>query len=570
MEREAKFNFFKFDSTNLLVFFVAIAFVVTYIGYFLPLLKYPNQPANPWPEAYEVIQERIIVEKKVPPSATPQFGQMERSDMTYFLNQHLLMVSLQLLNGLTPELNERFLGFIYTFLIFVSASLFFAKFLQPIQSFTASIFLLFIPRLANYYVNANGEFLGFLLLFLALYFILDWYKTKEWKKLFLSAIIIGILPILCLITFGVFFLFLFSKFITDALLEKVFVKNLIRFFRLSLFFLIISAILAIVPLLLTGDIKTGASSSIGSLYSKRSAAELYYEKKYYDEFATYGNSFIGLKPLIRDIYFITLDGTALDFFIVFYLLTAVIGVLLAIKKPKNFDNIFPVVFAVVMLLFEIFLYSRFFNPSIYNSAERFLLYFSLPIILASTSGIVWLFGKNRLLYLIFFLTIVLSGLPIFKYAAYSANSYNALYSPSFREAIDWLKQNTPSDTIISSNDWSNGQFWLGAERFSISEGGKASATYMTYENIYGKLQGSREIFSAETTCEQSREIIAKYNLSYLLIWSRPTAYYIYPYLQSKNKLEKCGFEKVFERHEMILDERSGGKFNADAIIYQAN
>lgn len=570
MERETKLNFFKIDKKILLIVFIVIAFFVTYIAYFIPLFKYPNQPANPWPEAYEVIQERIIAEQKVPPSATPQFGQMEKIDMTYFLNHHLLMVSLQLLDGLSPELNERFLSFVFTFLIFVSSALFFFKFLPPISGFTASILFLFVPRLTNYYVNTNGEFFSFLLLFLGLYLLIDWYETKDWKTLFLSAIVVGILPILCLITFGVFFLFLFSKFITNALIEKKFFKFFLLFVRLSLFYIFVSVILSVIPLILTGDIKSGASSSIGSLYSKRSANEIVFEKKYYEEFAVYGNSFIGFKPLIRDIYFITLDGATINFFIVFYLLTAMIGIVVVIKKPKNFENSFPIIFAAVMLLFEIFLYSKFFNTNIYNSAERFLLYFSLPIILASVSGITWFFGKSRFPYLIFFSAIILAGIPIFKYGAYSANSYNALYSPNFKQAINWLKDNTPSDAIIASNDWSNGQFWLGAGKYNITEGGKASATYMTYENIYGKLQGSREIFSLQTSCQQSREIIAKYNLSYLVIWTRPTAYYVYPYFQSKEKMEDCGFEKVFDEHETILDERSGGKFNADVIIYKAN
>lgn len=551
--------------------FITIAFFVVIFAYFYPLIKYPYEVPTPWPEAYNVIQQEIINQKKVPPDVVPQFGEWQKSDMVYFLNHHLMIVSQRLISGLPTELNERFLSFALTFIIFLAAYLFFRYLFGGTMGFVASILFVFLPRNFNYYVNINGEFLSFIIFFLALYF---WFRFKKEKKisfLFLSALFSGVLPILCLITFGIFILVIFSDFMAEMIIKKnrlkIFKKNIIAF----LVVLAASLIISLIPLLLTGNINIGKSSSVGSLFSHRSQQEMEFEKKYYQDFATYGNEFIKYPPFLREIYYLTLDGVKLDYFFLIYLPLFAAGLILSLIMRNKKIMIFGLTSLTVMLLFGIFLYSSFFNYSVYNSALRFLLYFYFPIIIIGTLALGWFCWKNAYVLPIFLLTIIISAIPIIKYSAWSTNMYPALYAKPYKETLLWLKENTPKDALVLTNDWTNGQVWLEANRLDLVEGGKASAAYSTYENIYQRLDDGRKIFRLDILEDETAKLLKNRKIEYLVVWNRPTAYNIYPFAEAKKKMEQDKtLTQVFASQEDVVDPNSQAIFKAESYIYTVN
>src|SRR3972149_768774 len=551
------------------IFVIIISFVVIY-GYFYPLLKYPYEAPNPWPEAYTVIQDEIIAQGKVPPSAVPQFGEWGKSDMTYFLNSHPKLVSQRLIGDLPPELIERFLSFALTFIIFLSAWLFFRYLFGNTMGFLASILFVFLPRNFNYYVNINGEYLSFIIILLALYFWFCFKKEKKLLFLILAGMFGGVLPILCLITFGVFVLILIS----DAMAEIIAKKKRFKIFKKNFFSLlvivVITLIISLIPLLITKNIKAGGSSSIGSIFSQRSSQEIEFEKKYYQDFAVYGDEFINFPPFVRDIYYLSLDASVLDYLMLIYLPLFFAGLIFTLIIRKKRIIILGPILLIILLLFEIFLYSHFFNLSVYNSALRFLFYFSLPLIIISTFSLAWLCFKNAYALPIFILTIIISAIPIIRLSAWSTNMNPPLYAKPFKETLLWLKENTPPDAMVISNDWVNGQFWVKAKRLNLIEGGKASATYSTYEDIYHKLNDSRKIFRLDISNDETMRLIRERKIEYLVVWDRPSAYYIYPFLPAKQKMDELGLQKVFESQEKITNPETKAIFDAESIIYSVN
>ena len=145
-----------------------------------------------------------------------------------------------------------------------------------------------------------------------------------------------------------------------------------------------------------------------------------------------------------------------------------------------------------------------------------------------------------------------------------------LYAKPFKETLLWLKENTPPDAMVISNDWVNGQFWVKAKRLNLIEGGKASATYSTYEDIYHKLNDSRKIFRLDISNDETMRLIRERKIEYLVVWDRPSAYYIYPFLPAKQKMDELGLQKVFESQEKITNPETKAIFDAESIIYSVN
>jgi len=545
--------------------FVFLALLVTFYGYFYPLLKNPYDASNPWPDAYQVIQKEIISQQKVPPDYVIQFGEKQPSDMTYFLNHHLMMVEMKLTDGLPFDINERFVSAFFTFLIFLSAYLCFTKIFGNKSGFWASMLFLFLPRNLNYYVNVNGEFFSFLLLFVSLYFLFDWIQERNRKSLVVGIIIAAIMPILCLINFGTFCIVIFSYGMMQFLYSKQ--KPDVVMEYLKLFGLIVAAsfIISGIPLIITGNLFAGESSSIGSLYSQRDQKEVKFEKKYYEDYATYGRTLYGYPALVRDLYYMSLDGSQINYLFVYFVFPALLGALLIInKKTRSRELVFSLCLAVVLLALEVFLYSRLFNDNIYNSALRFLLYFGLPMAFIGGIALDYLRRHWAYLGLIFLISISVSGFFMIKYSAHSGNLYLALYAKSYKQALAWVKDNTLPDDKLISNEWTGGQFWVQADRLDLVESGKASAAYSTYTKIYSNLDAARKIFSLDVPSEETAALINQYDIKYIVIWNRPASYLLYPFEASKRKLDQLPYvERVFDATSLSDDS-----YRAEAAVYR--
>lgn len=550
---------------NIFKIFIILAILMVGYGFFYPLLRYPYEAANPWPEAYQVIQKEIINQQKVPPDYMVQFGEKQPTDMTYFLNHHLMNVSFKLLDGAPFELNERFLSVVLTLFIFLSAYLFFTKAFGLYRGTLMSIMFLFLPRNMNYYTNINGEYLSLIILFLSLYFTFDWLYYRKKKSLYVGLFLAAVLPILCLINIGVYCIIVFSYGVSSWLTAQKRAGIFKRYVGLFLLLFAFVVFVALPPLLMTGNIASGASSSIGSLYRKRDAKEIEFEKKYYEDFATYGRSFYNFPVLTRDIYYDSLDGSKIGYFNVYYIFLALIGLMLFLNgKKQDRELTFGVVLAGVFILLEAFLYSKFFNDNIYNSALRFLLYFSLPIIIIASVGLDKLSAKKPYILLLYIASIFLAAVPIIRDAVHSTNMYEALYAQPYKDVLAWAELNIPDKDYIISNEWANGEFYVKANKLDRVESGKASATYSTYTHIYELLNSTKKILSNNSTPEETASLIQKENIKYIILWNRPAAYEIYPQAAAEIKFDKMPFlEKVFTSRGVTPNG-----YQASASIYR--
>lgn len=545
------------------IFLILSISIIAY-GYFYPLLKYSYETPNPWPSTYQDIQKSIIDQHKVPPDYVIQFGEKQRSDMTYFLNHHLMMVSFKLFDNLPFEINERFLTVILTLAIFLSAYLFFNKVFGSTRGFLISVLFIFLPRNFNYYINVNGEFLSLIVLFVSLYFILDWISGKNVKSLVVGTILAGILPILCIGTFGMFCLIVFSYFIADLILDYDKRQTIFNYLKLAACFIFFTVILAVAPLYKTGDLIAGGSSSIGSFYTKRPQSEIEAEKKYYEDFASYGSEFIKFPPLIRDFYYISVDGAESNYFIVFYVFIFFIGMMLVWRQRRRKEVLFPVILGTILILIEIFFYSRISNDNIYNTADRLLLYFFLPTVMLGGVALQYLNQKNKMLIWIFILTLSISSITVIDYAAHVGNMRHELYAMPYKEALAFARDYIPADALIMSNDWVNGEFHVQADKLDLTESLKASAQYSTYEHIYGILKDSRDILNPSVGQEETLKLLRNRGIKYVVLWNMPDAYYIYQYDGANKKFSSLPYvEKVFSVSETLI-----GGFPAVATIYQ--
>lgn len=549
-----------------LYIFLFLALVVVVYGYLYPLLKYPNENSTPWPEAYQVIQKEIIEQQKVPPDYVYQFGMKQKSDMVYFLNHHLMAVSFKLTSGVGFELQERFLTVLLTLTILLSAYVCFRKMFGRDIGFWVAVLFMFLPRNFNYYTNFNGEFVSFIILFLALYFIFDWLREKNSKSLILGGLIAGVLPILCMINLGILLIVITSYGLCELLTERSKLKVIKNYLLSFMVILIFTVVISGIPLMVSKNLFAGKSSSIGSVYSQRSDEEIVYEKKYYKEFATYGRNFYKYPPIVRDLYYASLDGSQINYIIIYYLALAIFGLMLFIKKEFRSKVLPAFIFAVLLIVLEVFLYSRFFNDNIYNSALRFLLYFMLPLIFLGGIGINYISKKHHIFQILFLVSITLSGLAAIKQSAHPSNMYESLYGQPYKNAMLWLKQNMPENDLLLSNDWTNGQFDVQAERHDVVESGKASAAYSTYTDIYKLLYDAREILNPAVSPELTKGLMEGRKIKYIVIWNRPAAYQIFPYYESLTKMDSLSYvEKVYS------DESTNQHgFVSQVTIYKVN
>lgn len=550
---------------NIFKIFIVFALYLVIYGFFYPMMRFPYEAANPWPEAYQVIQKEIINQQKVPPDYIVQFGEKQPSDMTYFLNHHLMNVSLKLMDGLPFEINERFLSVLLTLVIFFSAFLFFTKAFGLYRGGLISILFMFLPRNLNYYTNINGEFLSLIVLFMSLYFTFDWLYFHKKKSLYVGIAMASILPILCLINLAVYCLVVAAYGVSTWLNMKN-KKSIIRdYFKVFLLLVVGVIVFSLTPLVITGDIEAGSSSSIGSLYSKRDQVEIDYEKQYYRDYATYGRTFYKYPILLRDVYYLSLDGLKLSYLEVYFLFTALVGLALWLKVKKPDKEVsFGVVLAALFLILEVFLYSKIFNDNIYNSALRFLLYFSLPLIVLGAVGLDKLSNKRPYLLYIFFLSILASSVTVVQQSTHSTNMYKALYAQPYKNVISWAKFNIPSDELIMTNEWTNGQFFVQADKLDIVESGKASATYSTYTHIYDLLSKTKHVMSGKYSPDETAKILKDENIKYLIVWNRPAAYELFPQSAAEIKFDKLPYlDKVYGSAEVTAEG-----YQASASIYR--
>lgn len=545
--------------------FLILSLAVVAFGFLYPMLRYPYDNSNPWPEAYQVIQKSIIDQQKVPPDYIVQYGEKQPSDMVYFLNHHLMLVSFQLLSGQSFGINERFLTVVLTFIIFLSAYLFFEKIFGTTKGFLISFLFIFLPRELNYYTNVNGEFLSFIILFVSLYFIFDWIQ-RHTKNLIVGVIIASILPVLCLINFGLFGLIVSAYLFSELLLDHDKRQVIINFLKFVGFLAFFTLIVAILPLYVTGNLRAGKSSSIGSLYAERTPIEIESEKKYYDEYATYGNTFIKYPPLVRDFYYLSFEGTKAEHLLVYYGFIFFLGLALVWRRRHRKAVLFGFILAAELIFLEALLYSKMFNENVYNAALRFLLYFSLPMVMMGGVALKYLNQKNQVLIWVFILSLSFSSISIIQFSAHSSNMYSALYATPYKQTLAFAKKYIPDDTIIMTNDWTNGQFYVEANKLNITESGKASATYSTYEHIYSILKDARTILSKKTDDAETLELLKSRKIKYVILWNRPAAYSLYPYNESNQKFSSLSYAKnVFSSSETLSDG-----FFASTTIYRIN
>ena len=524
--------------------FLALVVATSFIAYVIPLMAYPSAPSNPWPYAYNIIQQQIIEKGRISVE-TPQFGGWQRSDHTWFLLHHVPYVSLELLTGLSFETMERLLSCVLSVAFFMGFYVFAKKALGDTLGFVGSLFMLFVPRTHNYLVTVNGEFIGWLILFPALWLYFEYARMRDRKYLILSSLLAAFLPLSNLMVFGEYVLIV-GAFCLSELIAR---RNLRRLLE-SASIIILSVLIISLPVLYaSGDLYAGTSSTIGSLFSSKSPREVEFEKIYYDQFADYWKLYVNKLPVWTELTYMGFDYIfwfGIGFILVFYIPLSVTGICFSLKSPKDPKLLFPLLWIILQVTLDTILLSPAFGPTVNAAGIRMLLYFGWALSLLSGFGLYFV-GKSLkltasnlkdislhalekiarnwklVLLAIYVCSLIFVGVCVAKRSAWFANSYAVLYSREYSDALTWLKENTPEDAVIIANDWSSGEIWLKAHRLALIEGGKGSAAYITYEEIVTKLQDVRTIFRSENLSEIVM-LMNKYKAEWILIWNRPVAY----------------------------------------------
>jgi len=576
-----------------LIFF-ALVVATCFIAYAVPLMAFPSAPSNPWPYAYNVIQQQII-EKGMISVQTPQFGAWQRSDHTWFLLHHVPYVSLELLTGMSFETMERLLSCILSVAFFMGFYFFAKKAFGNTLGFVGSLFMLFVPRTHNYLVTVNGEFIGWLILFPALTMYFEYAKKRDRKYLILSAFLASFLPLSNLMVFAEYSLIV-GAYCFSELVAK---RNLRRLLESALVIVLLALIIPLPVLYASGDLYAGESSTIGSLFASKSPREAEFERIYYDQFGDYWKLYANKLPIWTELTYVSSDYIFLfgtGFILVFYVPLSLIGTYFSLKNHKEPRLLFPLLWIILQVALDTILLSLAFGPTVNAAGIRMLLYFGWALSLLSGFGLYHVVKKLRLvvadlevaslltlrgiwrnrkpiLLLVFAVSFVSVGAWAAKRNAGFANSYNMLYAQEYSDALIWLRENTPKDAVIIANDWSGGEIWLKAHRLALIEGGKGSATYITYEEIVTKLQDVRTIFRGENLSE-TIALMKKYKAEWILIWDKPSAYQlnITPLEQvDMTRFNSTSqFVKVFEEKKAYNPpeiDAYGYSYTAHAIIY---
>jgi hypothetical protein len=493
------------------------------------------------------------------------------------------------------ETMERLLSCILSVAFFMGFYFFAKRVLGDTPGFIGSVFMLFVPRTHNYLVTVNGEFIGWLILFPALWSYFEYARSRDRKYLILSSFLAAFLPLSNLMVFAEYVFIVGAYSISELLLRR----NL-RMLLESAPVIILSALVISLPVLYaSGDLYMGTSSTIGSLFSSKSPTEMQFERIYYDQFADYWKLYVGKLPVLTELSYLSSDfifWLGIGFTMIFFVPLSVVGICYSLKKHKEPRLLFPLLWVILQVALDTILLSPIFGPTVNAAGIRMLLYSGWALSLLSGLGLYYTMKELRILNgnvkVVSFLTLkgirrnwksvlllafvgsfIFAGVCAAKRNAGFANSYTMLYSREYADALTWLRENTPEDAVIIANDWSGGEIWLKAQRLALIEGGKGSAAYITYEEIATKLQDVRTIFRSGNLSE-TVTLMNKYNAQWILMWNKPSAYQLNITPLEQVEMTKFNstnqFIKAFEEkgtYSPPLIDAYGSPYIAHAVIF---
>ena len=552
--------------------FAALTILTSGIVYLIPFLYYPNEQSNPWPYAYNVIQSQIISSGHFV-NQIPQLGAFVPFDYGWFTAHHLTIVALNLTTGLSFESQERILTVLLAPVFFFGFYLFVKRAFGNPVGFLSSLFFLAVPRTYNYLVNVNGEYIGWLLLLPALISFFSYAKSREKRLLILSCLVASVTVISNLMVFAEYVLILVSY----LLARTIILRDTRTMFVHSLSFLGLFLLLLPIPVLFTsGNLIPGSSSTIGSLYSSRSPLEAQYEAIYYQKYDWYWQLFAHQLPLQVQTYYISNDGhfeTALALLLAPF---AALGIISCMRDRKKTNSLFALIWFGASLVASSLLLSPLFNVTVVAGSIRLLLYFAWPLSVMAGLGLVFLWRNVRtrwkpIAVMIFLGVLVFQGVQMGSASAYEANEYPQIYAQQYKDALGWLGTHTPSSAVILMNDWTIGEVWIKSHRLSITESGRGSAAYSTYQDIVTTMDDAGSVLTTGNL-SLTIQLMNKYGVQWVLVWNRPSASYIVdPNGVNFAKFESPPFTSVFnesQRYPAPDHSPFRSSYTAWVVIYQ--
>jgi uncharacterized membrane protein len=125
------------------------------------------------------------------------------------------------------------------------------------------------------------------------------------------------------------------------------------------------------------------------------------------------------------------------------------------------------------------------------------------------------------------------------------------YEESQVEALRWFSSQPQGVTV--SNEYSLGIFYVLSRKLCITEGEIETVGYMTYEEVVDRLISAKVLFLS-ADLREVRDIIVKYNITYVFFWKIPKVNIILQpndaYLQKFSYLN--GFVKIYENEAAII------------------
>ena len=554
------------------VIFAALTILSSGIVYLIPFLYYPNEQSNPWPYAYNVIQSQIISSGHFI-NLIPQLGVFVPFDYGWFTVHHLTIVAMSLTTGLSFESQERILTVLLAPVFFFGFYLFAKRAFGNPVGFLSSLFFLAVPRTYNYLVNVNGEYIGWLLLFPALISFFSYVKSREKRLLIISCLLASVTVISNLMVFAEYVLILGSYLLARTLV----VRDTRTMFVHSLSLLGLFLLLLPMPVLFTsGNLIPGSSSTIGSLYSSRSPLEAQYEAIYYQKYDWYWQLFAHQPPLQVQMYYISNDGhfeTALALLLAPF---AALGIISCVRERKKTNSLFALIWFIAALVASSLLLSPLFNVTVVAGSIRLLLYFAWPLSVMAGLGLVFLWRnvRNRwkpIAVMIFLGILVFQGVQMGSASANEANEYPQIYAQQYKDALGWLGTHTPSNAVILMNDWTIGEVWIKSHRLSITESGRGSAAYSTYQDIVTTMDDAGTVLTSGNL-SLTIQLMNKYGVEWVLVWNRPSASYIVdPNGVNFAKFQSRPFATVFnesQRYPAPDHSPFRSSYTAWVVIYQ--
>jgi 4-amino-4-deoxy-L-arabinose transferase-like glycosyltransferase len=523
-----------------------------------------------------VIQSRIISSGQFQ-NLIPQFGAFVRLDYGWFAIHHLTIVSFTLLTGLSFSTQERILTVLLSVVFFLGFYQFTKSFLGNPLSFASSLFFLLVPRTYSYLANVNGEFIAWLILFPSLISFFAFVNSGQTKHALLSCFLASALIVANLMVFAEYLLIVGSYFIARTILSRD-TKNMIG--KMAIF-LVVAILVVPLPVLVTsGNLIPGTSSTIGSLYSSRSPVEAQYEAIYYQNYDWGWKVFASQMPLQVQLFYISNDGYYASFLLLFFVPFAALGVISCILEIRKIYNLFALTWLLTSVLSSSLLLSHLFNVTVIAGSVRLLLYFAWPFSLMAGTGLVFLWKRARRrsmrpLLGIVLIFLIVDGIYVGSLSAGLSNAEPRLYLREYQDALVWLHQYSATSDVIMMNDWTVGQVWLESSRLSITESGVGSASYSTYQDIVTKLNDAATILISNSTAE-TVALMQKHNISWVVLWNRPSALNIVPYEQVNiaKFLNSSSFTETFSEENTYTNVPNNpfpsGTFTARVVIFHLN